>query len=242
MNVKIYAGFLRRIFALRLKLLYLPKSKIITDDRLFDGVSNDGFIKTVKKDGLLSPPVVIRCKKSYRLIEGYRDFCAAENAELKKIPCLVLSNVETVKIKAFFLSRELISELHFFDAAEKLHSFINEFSLSKEEAAELLSIDKRKLNRLLLLLKIPPYLRLVLKERGASEEEALAELKKSFLLQCDDGAKAPAKTFKMAFDDYRIFKNTIAKTVEKINAAGISALSDFSENEKGLTCTIEVRK
>ncbi len=225
----------------RLKLLYLPKSKIITDDSLFEGFSDGCYVKEVRSEGLLSPPAVIKCGKSYRLINGFSDFAAAELSDLKRIPCIVLERADLVKLKAFFLSRELASDLHFFDAAEKISAFMEEFSLSREEAARLLCVEKRKINRLLLLLSLPPYLRLALRERGATESEALLCLKKSFVSERESEGPLPDARFKMAFDDYRIFKNTIMKTVKKINSAGINALSEFSEKENGLTCTIELK-
>ncbi|MBQ2945355.1 MAG: hypothetical protein IJD95_02170 [Clostridia bacterium] len=226
---------------MKLKLLYLPISKIITDDALFDGDGAEHFSASVKRYGLIRPVTVFKCGKGYRLLCGERELYAAEQAGLKFVPCAVIKGNPT-ELYAAECCRRLSVSSHFFDRCELISDFINEFSLSKGEAASLLALPEREISRALLLLKIPAAARLMLKENGATEEQALLYLRKSFLLSEECQAAKRDMHIKMAFDDYRIFKNTIEKTVKKINEAGIAAFSDYKEMEKGLTCTIELKK
>lgn len=74
---------------------YIEVSKIIPDEnqprKYFDAEKIAQLIKSIKRQGILSPVTVERIGQKYLLVDGERRFRAATELGLKEIPCVIIA-------------------------------------------------------------------------------------------------------------------------------------------------------
>ena len=210
------------------------KIKLIAVSKIYyelPDVPVSSITASVLKYGILEPLIVCREGKNFRLLDGKKRMAAAEAAGFKKVPCVLFSKKSEIEKEAFLISEQIRNnELTYFEKAEKIYGFIKSHSVLPEAAAEMLFLSRDELRKKMLLLKIPPAKRLFLLEKGIDEDEAISSV------------STKEQTVKMAFNDYRIFRNTIEKTVDEIKGFGVSAITDIKEINGEMECVIKLKK
>ena len=185
---------------------------IIRDDR----IDERGEAEVIRY-GVLAPPLVCREGEKYRLLRGDGTVSALEAKGFEKLCCTVVEGLSEKDKRALRLSL-LLSDLSPSESGELIAAFIKESGITEHDAAEALFVSESFIKS-----------RLAVYERSPAARVKKAEAEKE-------------RNIKMAFKDYRIFKNTIDKTVEKIRLYGVKAVTEASEKEGGLEYVIRLGK
>lgn len=123
---------------------------------------------SIAKQGMLQPIVVRKCDSSYEIIAGERRFRASQLAKLKEVPVIVREvNDQTVLALALIenLQREALNAMDEARALARLHE---EFDLTHQEIAGLLSKSRTAVSNSLRLLKLNDKVKIML-EKGMLE-------------------------------------------------------------------------
>ncbi len=89
-----------------MKVIYLPLSQIKLGENRFKSLDYDEFeklVESIKKYGILEPLHVVKEKNSenngevtYRLVQGYQRYKAAQRLGLKEVPCVIVEDKNIV--------------------------------------------------------------------------------------------------------------------------------------------------
>ncbi len=191
--------------------------RVSIDSIIRDDVIDERGEAEAMRYGLLSPPLICREGKNYRLLRGGGAVSVAEEAGEEKIVCAVVSGISEAAKEALALSEEFY-RLSPAEAGEKADGFMKRNGLGEKEAAAALFVTESFLKSRLSACEASPENRV---RRAAARRN---------------------QTVKAAFRDYRIFKNTIDKTVEKIRLFGVKAVADAKEEKDGLEYIIRLTK
>lgn len=194
------------------KLKRVAICDMIRDDRIDEKGEAE-----VLRYGAVTPPLVCREGRKYRLLRGDGTVSALEAKGFEKLRCMVVDGLSEKDKRALRLS-SLLPDLSPSDGGELIADFIKENGITEHDAAEALFVPESFIKS-----------RLAVYERSPAMKVKKAEAEKE-------------RNIKMAFKDYRIFKNTIDKTVERIRLYGVKAVTEANEKEGGLEYVIRLGK
>ena len=236
----------------------------------FDGDKLDSLARSIRENGIIQPLCVRRLDKGgWQLISGERRLKAAKSLMMKHVPCIVVS-ADSERSAVLALVENLQREdLDFFEEASGIKHLIDSYSLTREQAAGMLSLSPSALSNKLRLLRLPKEQIEKIRNCNLSERHARAllrisdsdkadELLNKMIAECmtaaqaeqlvrdyleQDGQKEKCVRKKTAaVKDARILANTLERAVESIRRAGINARSEKSENEDFIEYRITVQK
>lgn len=252
-----------KVVEIDINMIILDQNKQNTD---FQDTEIALLAESVMKNGVLQPLSVKRCSKGFELITGEKYLKAAEICGLKSVPCIVhevngrdsaiMALVENIKHQ----------DLSFFDEAAAIEKLITYYGLTQEDAAAKLGKAQSTIANKLRLLRLTPEERELIIKFGLTERHARALLKLASppdrliilekivkdnlnvertekLIEDFIGSqreKASYKKRSKVFQNVKIFINTINKTVETMQSAGIPADSQKIQHDDYIEYRIRI--
>ena len=163
------------------KVVFLPIAAISPNPgqprRHFSRAGLEELAASIGEHGVLQPLSVRRVPGGYELISGERRLRASRMAGLEEVPCILVS-VDGQESSLLALVENLQRrDLDFVEEAAALSRLIRTFGLSQEEAAKKLGKSQSAIANKLRLLKLPPEVLALLREKGFTERHARALLR-----------------------------------------------------------------
>lgn len=137
--------------------------KIFNEDKLIS------LSKTIARDGIISPIIVVNKNNTYIIVAGERRYRAAKLAGLKEIPCIVKDLHDDDIILYSLLENVQREDLNSMERARALMNFMNKTGFTHEKIGKLLGYSRVYVTNTLRLLKLPEVV------QGLIEEEKLSE-------------------------------------------------------------------
>ena len=215
---------------------------------------------------MLQPLSVRRVPGGYELISGERRLRASRMAGLEEVPCILVS-VDGQESSLLALVENLQRrDLDFVEEALALSRLIQTYHLSQEEAAKKLGKSQSAIANKLRLLKLPPEVLALLREKGFTERHARALLRLESPEQQAAAARAVveggltvAKTEEyveqllhpapparrkptIVLKDVRLFLNTVSRGLSLMKQAGVKANCLRQETADTIQLTITIPK
>ena len=254
------------------RVLYLPPDALHPNPhqprRDFDEGALRELSESIRRYGILQPLTVRRTENGYELIAGERRLRAAKLAGLREVPCLLARSSEEESALLALIENLQRRDLHYLEEAAAIAQLIAAYGLSQEQAAEKLGKSQSAIANKLRLLRLSPACTRLLRENGLSERHARALLR---LTDEEDRVKAlgtiAARGYNVAqsesyieqflkvkqktppprlptyiIKDVRIFLNTIRRSVDVMQRAGVKADVQREDTEDGILLTIRIPK
>ena len=163
------------------KVVFLPIAAISPNPgqprRHFSRAGLEELAASIGEHGVLQPLSVRRVPGGYELISGERRLRASRMAGLEEVPCILVS-VDGQESSLLALVENLQRrDLDFVEEALALSRLIQTYRLSQEEAAKKLGKSQSAIANKLRLLKLPPEVLALLREKGFTERHARALLR-----------------------------------------------------------------
>ncbi len=254
------------------RIRYIPINHIAPNPaqprRYFDQEALEELAASIRLHGILQPLTVQKGELSYILVAGERRLRAAGMAGLEKVPCIVVEADQRQSALLALIENLQRSDLHFMEEAAAISRLITDYHLSQEEAAARLGKSQSAVANKLRLLRLSPACVDLLREFQLTERHARTllrlegeELRLTALqhigaahlnvaqteayveellqaVQVTPPARKPGYIIK----DVRLFLNSIRRSVEIMQQAGVDAKVDRQETEEGITVTVKIPK
>ena len=254
------------------RVMYLPTDTLHPNPhqprRDFDEGALHELSESIRRYGILQPLTVRRTEKGYELIAGERRLRAAMLAGLREVPCLLARSSEEESALLALIENLQRRDLHYLEEAAAIAQLIAAYGLSQEQAAEKLGKSQSAVANKLRLLRLSPDCTRLLREKGLSERHARALLR---LADEEDRLQAlrtiiargynvaqseayierlikvkqktpPPRVPTYIIKDVRIFLNTIRRSVDVMQRAGVQADVRREDTEDGILLTIRIPK
>lgn len=254
------------------QVLYLPIEAIRPNPhqprRFFAADALRELADSIRTCGVLQPLTVRKTDAGWELVAGERRLRAAKLAGLSTIPCLERTADEEETALLALVENLQRQDLHFFEEAAAIASFLQSSGLSREETAARLGKSPSALANKLRLLRLSPECRDVLLREGLSERHARC------LLRLEDESErlsavrhfaeahlsvAQAEAYvqrrldalqntppngrrTVIIKDVRLFLNSVDRGLRLIREAGIDAESGREETDDSILLTIRIPK
>ena len=257
------------------KVVFLPVGQIIPNPgqprTRFSSEGLEELSASIREVGVLQPLSVRRTGEGYELVSGERRLRAAKLAGLKEVPCILLSVDEESSSLLALVENLQRRDLDFVEEAAALSRLIRTFGLSQEEAARKIGKSQSAVANKLRLLKLPPEVLTLLRERGCTERHARALLRlenpaqqrqaaeriveegltvartEAYVEEPLSPAPKPAarrrgKKPTFILKDVRLFLNTVTRGLSMIQAAGVRADCQRQDTDDAIRLTITIPK
>ena len=253
------------------RVLFLPVDAIAPNPdqprRVFPQHELEELAASIRSLGLLQPLTVRRGERGWELVAGERRLRASRMAGLTEVPCILVS-VDSQGSSLLALVENLQRrDLNFVEEATALAKLIETYHLSQEEAARRIGKSQSAVANKLRLLRLPPDVLTLLRERGCTERHARAllrleepELQRTAarhvveqgltvarteeyvetLLHPADKPARKKPTF--VIKDVRLFLNTVTRGLSMMKSAGVQANCKRQETEDSILLTITIPK
>lgn len=216
---------------------------------------------SIRQHGILQPLSVRRVGTGYELIAGERRLRAGIRAGLTEIPCIIMSMDDRESGMAALLENLQRQDLDYVEEARGISRVMEQWSMSQEQAAQLLGKSQSGVANKLRLLRHSPQVLQALREKGLTERHARALLKLPVetekLKVIDLVAKlgmsvARTEQYIESLLENReetqksvnvgAFLRNVNQTLTKIQQSGIPAISERRETEDRIVLTITIPK
>lgn len=235
------------------KVIDVDVSRIIPNPyqprRRFQDNELTALAGSIEQNGILQPLSVRKVGEYFELIAGERRLRAAKICGMESVPCIVHEVSDRNSAILALVENIQRQDLSFFDEAAAIEKLIMHYGMTQEDAAAKLGKAQSTIaNKLRLLRLTPPEREFIMKHslterharallRLASPEERTAILQRVVENKLNvekteklideyigkQREKASYKRRSKAFQNVRVFVNTINRAVETMQAAGISA-------------------
>lgn len=218
---------------------------------------------SITAHGILQPLSVRRIEGGYELISGERRLRSAQLAGLTEVPCLIVSADETRSSLLALIENVQRRDLDFLEEALAIQALLEATGLSQEALAKQLGKAQSSLANKLRLLRLPPEVLALLREKGFTERHARCllrlpdpEAQKSaarYLVDHDltvakteayvDSLLHPApKRSRPTFllKDVRFFLNTVSRGLSLMQSAGVKADYSRQDTDSEILLTIRI--
>ncbi len=252
------------------KILYLRIEDIRPNPHqpriLFQPEELRSLSESIRQNGILQPLTVRQCGCLYELIAGERRLRAARLAGLRCVPCLIMEINDRNSAILALVENIQRQDLNYFEEAAALEQLITYYGMTQEDAAiQLGRAQSTVANKLRLLRLTDPEKRYILENqlterharallKIASPEERMKILKKitklglnvektERLIEEQLGRVREQENFRkrrVLFRDVRLFTNTIQKAIETMQAAGIPADAQKTQDEEYIEYRIRI--
>lgn len=142
--------------------------------RNFDPQALESLAASMAVHGVLQPIIVQPTGERYRIIAGERRWRAAKIAGLKEIPALVRNFDPRQQLEVTLIENLQRKDLNPVEEAAGIQAYINQFSLTQEEAAQRLGRSRPALANTLRLLQLPDEILVLIQEGSLSAGHARA--------------------------------------------------------------------
>ena len=216
--------------------------------------------RSIGKFGIIEPIIVkpLIDGGRFEIISGKRRFCASKMTGMKKIPCLVLEKGESPQLLS--LTCQIFSNDDPFALADALREELIKKDCSAEALAERLGLEISELIDLLTPATMGKLERRIAEENHLSPIEirrisslptrearlsALISLKPSQKTVKIHAKKQPQKSTarrRVALGGLGFFENTLKRSVEILESAGISVGKEVEEKSNEIKYTVKIKK
>lgn len=248
------------------RVVFLPARAIRPNPaqprKIFEPEALGELSESIKSHGIIQPLSVRRVGNTYELIAGERRLRAGQMAGLTEIPCIIMNMDDQESTLVALVENLQRKDLDFVEQAQGISRLIQLQNLSQEQAARLLGKSQSAVANKLRLLKHSPQVLQTLRENGLTERHARALLRLEgeeeklhaiavivrqgmsvakteqyieSLLRTEAQREKPAVNVSS-------FIHHLTKTLNKIQSAGISVISQRLETEKEIQLTITIPK
>ncbi len=121
----------------------------------FDKVKLHELADSIKVNGILQPLVVRKSENGYEIIAGERRWRAAQEADLKHVPCIVQSVSDEEILELALIENIQRDDLSPIEEASAYRMMADEFSLTQEEIAHKVGKSRVAVANILRLLQLP---------------------------------------------------------------------------------------
>ena len=247
------------------RVIFLPARSIRPNPaqprQVFQEEALSELADSIRQHGILQPLSVRRSGIGYELIAGERRLRAAQIAGLAEIPCIVMNMDEQESTLAAMVENLQRQDLDFVEEATGISRLMNLCNMSQEQAARHLGKSQSAIANKLRILRHSPQVLEALRQSGLTERHARALLKLS-----DEGEKmraiaviarqgmSVARTERYIEDlrsgvmahargiNIESFLNNLHQSLQRIQASGVSAISERRETESQIVVTITIPK
>ena len=252
------------------KVVFLPVAAIAPNPgqprRHFSRAGLEELAASIAEHGVLQPLSVRRGEGGYELISGERRLRAARMAGLTEVPCILVAADEQESSVLALVENLQRRDLDFVEEALALSRLIQTCRLSQEEAARKLGKSQSAVANKLRLLRLPPEVLALLREKGFTERHARALLRLEGAEQQAAAARAvvdrgltvarteeyverllhpaPAARRKptIVLRDVRLFLNTVSRGLSLMQRAGVQADCRQEDTGEAIRLTITIPK
>ena len=230
--------------------------------REFDEESIGELACSIKRYGLLSPPVVREAEFGYELIAGERRIRALKKLGAEETDVIVMQADDRESALLALIENLQREDLSFFEEAEAYRALIEEHGMSRDEVAARVGRSASSVANRLRLLKLGDGVRKIIKEGGLTERHARALVR---LETEEEQAEAAHKAVQMqmtvralegmidrmiaqkrtisqrvqgVYRDHRLFVNAMLNTVRTLQTSGIGVTSRVTERTDGVEITV----
>lgn len=247
------------------RVVFLPARTIRPNPaqprKVFKEDALEELAESIRRHGILQPLSVRRVGTHYELIAGERRLRAGIRAGLTEIPCIVMSMDDRESGMTALVENLQRQDLDYIEEARGISYVMDQWSMSQEQAAQLLGKSQSAIaNKLRLLRHSPPVLQ-KLRETGLTERHARALLKltdEAEKLRTIDtvarlgmsvarteqyiDALLTGQADKPLRPDVGSFLRSVSQTLSRIQQSGIAAISERRETEDQIVLTITIPK
>ncbi len=140
--------------------------------RDFAAEALDDLTRSVQERGVLQPLLVRRVGEAYELIAGERRFRAAQNAELKDVPVIVMEASDREALELALIENLQREDLNVIEEAEGYQLLLDKFEMTQEHIAQRVGKGRPTIANALRLLALPPAVKRLIAERQLSPGHA----------------------------------------------------------------------
>ena len=247
------------------RVVFLPPRSIRPNPNqprtVFTEESLDELADSIRRHGILQPLSVRRTGGGYELIAGERRLRAGVLAGLSEIPCIVMQMDDRESGLVALVENLQRQDLDYIEQARGIRTLIERFSMSQEQAARLLGLSQSAVANKLRLLRHSGEVLEALRRSGLSERHARALLPLS-----DEGKKLETveivaarnmsvvqteqyvdsllrtRSPKVPSTNVDTFLKHISRSLDRIQASGIPAVSERLETDSRIVLTITIPK
>ncbi len=247
------------------RVVFLPVSCIRPNPaqprKIFKEDTLSELASSIARHGILQPLSVRRVQEGYELVSGERRLRAAQLAGLTDVPCIVMNMDNQESGMAAMVENLQRQDLDFIEEAQGIAALMNGANLSQEQAARALGKSQSAIaNKLRLLRHSRPVLE-ELRAQGLTERHARALLK---LDTEPEKLAAIAVIARLGMNVARTeqyidslldadrekngkvnvgsFLNHLHQNLQRIQLAGIPAVSERRETDRSIVLTITIPK
>jgi ParB family chromosome partitioning protein len=247
------------------RVVFLPSRSIRPNPsqprKLFREEALEELAESIRRHGILQPLSVRRVGTHYELIAGERRLRAGMLAGLSEIPCIVMNMDDKESGMTALVENLQRQDLNYIEQARGISAMMDGFSMSQEQAAQLLGKSQSAVANKLRLLRHSQRVLDRLWETGLSERHARAllklpseteklkaidyiarlELSVARAEQYIDSLLVP-QAQKPTSPDIHAFLKHVTQTLTRIQRCGICAVSERRETESQIVLTITIPK
>ena len=252
------------------RVIYVPVDQLRPNPaqprRQFAQEGLEELAASIREHGILQPLSVRRGAEGLELVSGERRLRAARLAGLSQVPCMVVDVDQESSSLLALVENLQRRDLDFVEEALALSRLIQTYHLSQEEAAKKLGKSQSAVANKLRLLKLPPEVLALLREKGFTERHARALLRLETAEQQTAAARAvveggltvarteeyverllhPAPPARrkptIVLKDVRLFLNTVSRGLSLMKQAGVKANCLRQETADTIQLTITIPK
>ena len=253
------------------KIYFLPIDQIHPSPfqarRTFEEQELAGLAQSIRENGLLQPISVRKAAEGYELVAGERRLRACKLAQMTTIPAILCSYADEQTAALGLLENIQRTDLNPFEQAQGLRDILVLWDCTQAEAAKRLGMAQPTLANKLRLLRLPPDVLTLLRERGCTERHARAllrleepELQRTAARHVAEQGLTVARTEEyveallhpadkparkkptFVIKDVRLFLNTVTRGLSMMKSAGVQANCKRQETEDSILLTITIPK
>lgn len=235
--------------------------------KIFKEEEIDSLALSIEELGILQPLTVRKVEQGWELVAGERRLRASKKVGLTYVPCLVMDVSEETSSILSLVENIQREDLDYFEEAAAIANLIALYGLSQEAVAKKIGKSQSAVANSLRLLKLSQPVIDLLREAGCTQRHARALLKlpeeserldilkkviaqslnvaqtesliQSYLEPKEEKSKGSTK---IILRDVRLFLNTISKSLNLMQAAGVDARCEKEEKESEICVTIHIPK
>lgn len=144
--------------------------------KVFDKAALEELTASIKEYGVLDPLLVRKKGDTYEIIAGERRWRAAQAAGLKEVPVICREYTERQAAEIAIIENLQREDLNAIEEAQAYQQLIDEYELSQEDVANIVSKNRTTITNSLRLLKLAPELQKMLVDGVLSAGHARAIL------------------------------------------------------------------
>ncbi len=229
--------------------------------KIFRQEALEELADSICQHGILQPLSVRRVGNYYELIAGERRLRAAGLAGLTEIPCIVMTMDEKESGMAAMIENLQRQDLDFIEEARGISNLMDQWRISQEQVAKIIGKSQSAVANKLRLLRHSPEVLAAIRAGDLTERHARALLKLSTeeekleMINTIVQTGASVARTEALIDQYAAgqkprkrkpnigaFLNDLTNSLARIQASGISAISERRETEHEIVLTITIPK